>query len=901
MKIHLAEVCNWRQHSKTRIDFDENVTVIYGPNEVGKSAILEALSRGLFDKSSSQAEAIARVKPLTALGNITSTVRIEFSLKKKRYFVEKNFNARRGTSLYKVVDKKKVLLYEDNEADEHLIKLLEADLPSSRGSKPSQWGAFHWLWAPQDYRELPSPKEGDPTKSLHLETKDGGSVLVTPRFQMVQEAIQSSYAIYFTKTGRNTSNSPISDFENKIQNLNEKSSELNDKIKNVEEEKQKLESLQEQLTELEQKLEDTKKELERARKEGVDISSIESELKVSKSGLNGAEREVEDARKVLEELNSIAKTIEQLQRKEKENTGKLATLEALCAQLEKQQKVMKEDVEKKAMKIRECEELLKDARILWTKVDTEEKMKELKNKMKRISDIENKIKTLRKKQTSNAPTKEEIEDIVKKQIRIETLKENLASSGLTVRVSPGRAGSLKVSVDGGSIKEGRTTTTGVESVCVEAPNFGKVLIKAKLEKARDAKIDIENLNKKIEDIFDKYHVKSIDELKKLDQIQTGITKRTEGLLSERKGIDKRPTDEINIELCKLVEKYKDCEKYKRTALVKKSNPIDTDLGKLMKKREKEEKEARKLLDEMRGKRDKADTELSKEKERLATARAENRHISEELNTAKDRERELIRKYGSVENQKNILEKAKIRFKKCKEEYNKINKKYEELERGPINRRTRLEQQEQNQDKLITQHRSSIDHIKGWVEKASLDGSYSELTDMQSTTENFQERLNKEKIIAESLKLLKETLEQQYRSALSTVVGPIQEEVRCSLGYVTGFLHENVELNEYLFPVKLGERGFEDIKLEFDDGSSGLKEVLTLCVRLAVAKHLCGTDSQCLVLDDPFVHVSSDRSNKMIELLNEAIKEYGLQVIIFTHRPAEFAGLSGKMIDIQSVK
>ncbi len=152
-----------------------------------------------------------------------------------------------------------------------------------------------------------------------------------------------------------------------------------------------------------------------------------------------------------------------------------------------------------------------------------------------------------------------------------------------------------------------------------------------------------------------------------------------------------------------------------------------------------------------------------------------------------------------------------------------------------------------------------------------------------------------------LKIKNETLEQQYRSALSAVVGPIQEGVKRSLSYVTGFLHEDVELNEYLFPTRLGERGFEDISLEFNDGSSGLKEVLALCIRLAVAKHLSGRDSQCLVLDDPFVHVSLDRSNKMIELINDAIQEYELQVIVFTHRQMEFAGFTGKMVDIQSVK
>jgi len=50
--------------------------------------------------------------------------------------------------------------------------------------------------------------------------------------------------------------------------------------------------------------------------------------------------------------------------------------------------------------------------------------------------------------------------------------------------------------------------------------------------------------------------------------------------------------------------------------------------------------------------------------------------------------------------------------------------------------------------------------------------------------------------------------------------------------------------------------------------------------LAVAKHLTGRDSQCLVLDDPLMHVSSDRSNKMIELINEVIKEYGRIYAVF---------------------
>ena len=376
----------------------------------------------------------------------------------------------------------------------------------------------------------------------------------------------------------------------------------------------------------------------------------------------------------------------------------------------------------------------------------------------------------------------------------------------------------------------------------------------------------------------KYSVKSVEELKELNRTQTDISNSIKELQAERKGVDERSINEVALELGKHKEKYEGLEKNERTPNAIKSNPIDVDLGKLVNKREKEETEARKILDETRHERDKVDKKVIEKKEELAEIRAEQKRFSEELDNARIHERELIRQHGSVENQEKILRSAEANLKARDKEHEKIKRRYEELEEGPINRIKRLEQQIMNQEQLIRQQRSSIDQLTGGIGMASLEGTHSELAEIESSTEILSERLEKYKIRAESYKLLEKVLEQQYRSALSAVVGPIQDEVKRSLSYVTGFLHKDVELNEYLFPTRLGERGFDDISLEFNDGSSGLKEILALCVRLAVAKHLTGRDSQCLVLDDPFVHVSSDRSNKMIELINDAIKEYGLQVI-----------------------
>jgi len=901
MKLHWVELENWRQHTKTRIDFDEDATVVYGPNETGKSTVLEALSRGFFDRSSSQAEAIKSVKPLTASGNVTSTVRIESTLNETRYRVGKSFNLRKGTLLYKVVGDKSVLLAQDNSADEQLIQLLEADLPSPRGSKPSQWGAFRWLWAPQDNRELPTEEKGDPTTALHLEGKGAAGMLVTPKFRAVQNSVQASCTQYFTKTGKTATNSPISGTEDEIQTLQQKTSELNDKIKKVEDEKQQLEQLQLQLPVLEKKLTETREELEKARSEAIDLSSIESQLNASEGRVKEAERDVGDANKAIKEFEKAAREIEELQGKETNARKNLSRLEALCEQLEKNQQEIKGKVEDLAMKVRRCEELTRDARILWTLADTKKKVEELKAKTKKIETISGKIERLRKSQVPSVPTSKEVEELSQNQTRIEALKESLAARGLAVTVTPGKKGSLEVEVDGERLEPGSLTTMGTESVRVEAPDLGKVTVKANLHQAHDAKIDTRRLEESIQSVLDKYSVNSTDELKELNRNQSDISERIRVLEAERSGVDERLGKEIILELNNLEQQYEQYKKIKRTPDAIKFNPVDVDLGKLINKRENEEEYARAALDEARAERDKVDKELLEKREQLVEIRAEQKRFSEELDDARNREREIIRQYGSLENQEKILKVAKANLQERTEECEKIKKRYKELEKGPINRIRRLEKQLENQEQITRQQQASMDQLKGAISMRSLEGAYSELAEIGSRIEILYERLEREQIRAESYKLLKESLEQQYRSALSAVVGPIQDQVKSSLSYVTGFLHEDVELNEYLFPIRLGERGFEDISLEFNDASSGLKEMLALCVRLAVAKHLSERDSQCLVLDDPFVHVSSDRSNRMIELMNEAIKECGLQVIIFTHRPMEFAGFAGGMVDIQSVK
>jgi len=900
MRLHSIEIENWRKHARLKIEFDEAATIIYGPNETGKSTVLEALGRGFFDRSSSHSEAMKRIKPLTARGNVTSSVRIEFTLSGTKYRVEKNFNLRAGTRLYRLSGGKTILLDQDDSADEQLIRLLEANLPSSRGSKPSQWGAFQWLWAAQDNRELPTDNEGNPTLSLHLETTQSGGVLVTPAVLHVQESLERLYGRYFTDTGRSSSNSPILVLEKEIESLKSKKTQLNEKMGNVEDMQRQLTDLQDQLPGLEAKVRQSKKELEEARNEAIDFSAVEAELKACEGEVSTAKRDVGDAEKAVEALKKSSDKIVELEAGEKETRQKYSSLEARCELLEKHQQEAKAEVERKANEVRESEGLVRDARILWTRFETAENLKAISKTVSKIETIDEKIAALREKALLVVPTNKELEALKQSQTKIEVLKESLKSGGLTVNIVPGERGTLAVDIDGESIKEGALNAVGTETVTVKAPKLGKAIITANLKQMRDAKGEINRLEKTIQSGLNKYSVASVRELGEVIRTQDEIAREVKLLEAERKGIDERTLREIKLEFKKLQEKSNEYNSIGRTPIAVKLNPTDAALGELVKKREEEESRARSALDKARDARDKLDSQILEEKQKLAELRTKQKHLSDELTTARTLEREMIGLYGSIKHQENKLVFAKENLEKKKKECERIRQRYEDLEKGPINRIKRLEKEVSNGEDLVQQRLSTVNQLMGAIKMASLEGAYSDLTETDSRIEILDGRLQKERTYSDACRLLKTTIEEQYHSALMTIVGPIKHEVERSLRYVTGDLHEEVDLDKYLLPTQISERGLNGVPLKFSDGSSGLREILALCVRLAIAEHLSKLDAQCLALDDPFIHVSSDRSNRMVELINKAIEERGLQVIIFTHRPSEFAGFSGKLVNIQNL-
>lgn len=898
MRLVSVELENWRKHDRKKIEFDDRSTVIYGPNETGKSTILEALSRGLFDRSSSRAEEIKRVTPLTALGSVSSTIKIVFDLNEERYLVEKTFNHNRGTKLYKLYgSKKRDLLAQDDAADRLLIEMLEADLPTSRASKPSKWGAFYWLWTPQDNRALPS--EGDPTSSLHLD-QGAGAVLVTPKFLSVQEKLNNGYSTHFTRTGKIKKGSPIHVITEQLNGLKINRDGWNLKVRSIDEYKQELDSKDKDLPRLEDALRQSKFNLETAREEASDFSKLEVELEASRAKIRDIERNIDDATKAIEGLQDSSNAIQELQRLERSLRNDLSRVEAICDRLDSELMELNDKIEKKSDELRDCDELTADARVLYTKRAIQKQISDINDKIERIGKISKGLDELTSKQKPLLVTQKDLDELESKRIQINILSQRLDESGLYVEVVPGEKDSLAVFVDGKELSEGQNTSTGTEEVKVSYKELGEVNIRADLQKARDIKSDIERLKATVKEALTQSAVDSLEQLKLLYSEQVEIQNEINQLFAGRKGIDERPIEEMTNELELLNEKRIGYEKIERSELSKKSNPTDVDLGSLVNQREDERKIANDQLNDLRIGREKNSGSLESRKGEMIELRTRHEHVSDTLMKSLETQQDLIQRHGSEAIQDNLLKAEKEKLNLRKEEQATIEKRYVEIKEGPINRIKALETKIENQQEIIQNHRAALEQLKGKIIEGSQDGAYSRLSDVESKIETHEDRLQRVRLQASSIKLLKDVLEQQYLQSLKSVTEPIRQDVEMYLGYITGDLHDRIELDDNLMPIRLSERGLIDLGLDVEDGSSGLREALALCIRLAVAKHLSYRGPQCLMLDDPFVHVSRDRSERMIELIRRVIDESNLQVVVLTHRPMEFAGFSGKMVDIQSV-
>lgn len=197
---------NYRVHRQLRVEFAPDLTLIGGPNESGKSTLVEALHRVLFLRAKGTSEEHRAMRPLVAAGG-HPTVTLRFLARGRTWTLKKVFSGTNGTVSLSCPEEAAL---NGDPADERLAGLLGVEGPASGSRLALQWSHV-WLWQGTASSDPTDPATNPSERlSARLQTQSGGGdLLASPLDQHLLKHFTDETAKNYTANGSAVAKGPL--------------------------------------------------------------------------------------------------------------------------------------------------------------------------------------------------------------------------------------------------------------------------------------------------------------------------------------------------------------------------------------------------------------------------------------------------------------------------------------------------------------------------------------------------------------------------------------------------------------------------------------------------------------------------------------------------------------------
>ena len=170
MRLHVVTVRNYRLHRECRVEFDDRRTLIGGPNESGKSTLVEAVHRAFFLSAKGNTEAHRAMA--SSLHDGKPEVEVEFTARGARHTLLKQF---RGASGSTRLTRHGGPTWSNDEAETQLAEL--TGTPHARASKIHEAWAHLWIVQGRSGDNPLDPAQGERDRLLrHLQDEGGAAI-----------------------------------------------------------------------------------------------------------------------------------------------------------------------------------------------------------------------------------------------------------------------------------------------------------------------------------------------------------------------------------------------------------------------------------------------------------------------------------------------------------------------------------------------------------------------------------------------------------------------------------------------------------------------------------------------------------------------------------------------------
>ena len=886
MKIRSLSVNQFKKFTSPQVldGITDELNIVVGPNELGKSTLLDALRAVLFERYGSKAQVIQNLQ--NDRSQAAPVVELVFDIDGGEYTLTKRFMKREFAQL-QCPDG---TLLEADAAEAELRRLLGFKEAGSRGSNSESLGMWGVLWVLQGESfgrpELTNSAQASLSAGLESEV---GEVLGGRRGRELPQVIERDLGELVTSTRKRPrgrykeAQDRVAELEQQLDSQQQQQRELGETI-------EQLGAAEDRLRTLESGDQDQRyrEDIIDARAELKEVEQRQLQINAAQSELDNRSRQLVQAQAALSEREGARAELAADQDKLTESSRVLADLRDRETEAQQRLDPLRQELQAAETRSREAE--LEEAhwRNAVTVVTRTAELDSLRRRQREIDDALERLVAVRRAVAENNVDDQLMQRVRDAATALDRATARLSGAATVVRFDFSADRMAGVEVDGSPLSDPQAVVEATEPTVISIPDRGQIVIDPALAEGAQLRAQQREAETALNEVLSEAAAESVAAAQFRRDERRSLEARVE---AAREEVDRLGADREDV-----AEQLNDLEGWQRTLAPEWQNSQSHD-------RDEAERMLRDAQDELNRCRDSY---------RLAQSALEQRRESVDMLSGEVREQQ-----GTVDLATELLTRRQTAFATevaetpdleleanvrdadaaVSDQQREIDTLQAEL---PPTNAELLQARIDRLEEAIKAHNSrrsdlvaEISRLQGIIEAQEGAGIGETIEHTGRELDRARDRRDRFEREVAVLDLLSTTLHEAESEAKERYLAPVRSRVHPYLQML--FPNSEINLDENFNIVGVSRQ--RDYEERFDRLSIGTQEQIAVLVRLAFAEMLVDQGAPAaVILDDALVFSDDRRLKLMFDILAYAARR--VQIIVFTCREQLFEGLGAHQLQLQ---
>lgn len=872
--------------------FGDGLNMIFGPNEAGKSTLIEATARALFDGYTVTGDAIESMRPWGT--SLAPEVALEFEARDGQWRLEKRLLSGASCSLRRMEGGGWSLIHERDAADSFVRELLHGEAPGRGASDLRHWGLARTLWCLSDpcmigrddgVCVVPSDVAAEIRSVL-------GEGTVATAVDSVWEVLDARYGDFFTaRRGDPKTNSQLVTLSGETERLELQRVEVEAQLREVEDAATRLDALQGEIADLRLERERLQEQVAAYRAEAEAVQELQHQIDSAKKELEQAESSHDAIAKDLKRFTEAREQADLARAQLRESEDALENLDAelraaqqLAAEAETDHAEAQNARKGASEQVERGRKVESALRLTQERQSLEELLAGIVGLREQCERSEARLREMA------CPEAGEIERAEALERDVQRLQAQLEAAGLNVTIEARREQELALT--GGEEDLRKRVSAGDEiayaagaALEIELPDVARISVRSGAKEPAQLSAELDATRAKLRGLLAAYAMEGAAGLRDLQRARERAREDHERL-AEQMLTAAAPYDgpdevrerqaEVRVELAKCLNELTLAE----GDLPALERPNLERLDQQFRAAQAREDEAQAILDRRR----KHAEELSKKRSDLR----DNQSTSEgTLQGSETTMAHLLERHGCADEEalEASVAAAEATVAELAEGLDEQRQRLPSPEADPrLLAETAEEALRQAAGREIELAGQRGDN-EGIIDRARTEGRYERLTRIEEELAGARRKLHETWREAQAIKLLRSIIESRRAEVSRGALPGLTEQVMIMFRQVTG-RDRSLRMDEEMAVSDVIENGIEHKPSAL---SAGTREQLDLVTRLALGQSYAKAAGRTMmVLDDALLYTDPRRHDRIKQLLQRAGDL--LQVFILTSHPERYRGI-----------